>query len=104
MAFTVDIIQLFKGVADFQQGDELTFVTGGNSAACGVNLVAGQEYLVGLYPGLGDGPLYAESCGLFRAWGDVTDEEREELTTCSTQGESIRVPCVVHRVGVAHND
>ncbi|CAM9746828.1 unnamed protein product, partial [Hapterophycus canaliculatus] len=79
--FTVQIIELYKGEDDVP-GGEITFVTGGNSALCGVDLTVGQEYLIGLYPGWNGDQLYAQSCRLFRTWSSVTDDEQTELESC----------------------
>lgn len=106
--FTVQIIELYKGESEVPAGEELTFVTGGNSALCGVDLTVGEEYLVGLYPGWNGDELYAQSCGLFRTWSSVTEEERTELESCDfdqscdlTCGEfQVRAfpPSVTHQV------
>lgn len=80
--FTVEIIQLYKEEDDVQYGEELTFVTGGNSGLCGVDLAVGEEYLIDLYPSSNDDQLYAQLCGMFRTWSSVTDEEATELESC----------------------
>ena len=71
---------LFKGEPNAKHGKEISFVTNGSSAACGVTLELGRQYLIGLYRD-GDGSFTANSCGLVRRWDDVTKEERASLRT-----------------------
>lgn len=65
---------------------EISFVTGGNSATCGVSLELGEEYLIGLYrsgPNTfdpdQDGQLTVGLCDLVQDWGSVSDEDMATL-------------------------
>lgn len=71
VVYTLQIITVYKGEPEYIEPHacEISFVTAGNSAACGVSLVIGEEYLVGLYWRSG-GYFTANSCGLARAWNE----------------------------------
>ncbi|CAN0437538.1 unnamed protein product, partial [Scytosiphon promiscuus] len=68
-----------------------TFITGGNSAACGVNLTIGEEYILGLYPApaVGNpfdptaedvsGLLTVGACNLVSLWSSVPADEKADL-------------------------
>lgn len=88
VTFTVEVNAVYSGDVDGQ--DEISFVTGGNSAICGVDLTIGEEYLLGLYPAGEDpfdsgtgggtaGQLTVGLCDLARVWSDVPDDEKADL-------------------------
>ncbi|CBN79550.1 conserved unknown protein [Ectocarpus siliculosus] len=87
VTFTVQVNAVYSGDVDGQ--DEISFVTGGNSAICGVDLTIGEEYLLGLYPAGDDpfdstgggtaGQLTVGLCDLARVWSDVPDDEKADL-------------------------
>lgn len=70
-------IELFKG--EQIDAQRLTITTAGSSAACGVYMEIGEEYLVGLYREE-EGQFAANTCFLFKSWVDVTKEELTLLT------------------------
>ncbi|CAN0440524.1 unnamed protein product, partial [Scytosiphon promiscuus] len=73
--YTVSTITLFKyPVGDDDRPEEITFTTAGNGGACGVTLEIGSEYLLGFALNV-DGELTANSCGLYRSWSGLTDDE-----------------------------
>ena len=84
VTYTVDVTTVFLGDTDIQ---EITFVTAGNGAACGVSLEIGEEYVLGLHPAVAtafvsmitEGELTVDSCGLVRMWGTISEEEEEDL-------------------------
>lgn len=65
-------IELFKG--EQIDAQRLTITTAGSSAACGVYMELGQEYLIGLYRDE-NGQFAANTCFLFRSWSGVTKDE-----------------------------
>lgn len=78
VTYTLDTRTLYKGDPNAKYGKEISFVTNGSSAACGVILELGKQYLIGLDQS-DDGSFDASSCGLVRRWSDVTREERVSL-------------------------
>lgn len=85
VTYTVNILNLFKGEPEVRYAQDITFVTGGNSAACGVNLDIGVEYLITLYRVKNvfdpkrDGQLVAGLCDLVSPWDDISDEDKDTL-------------------------
>lgn len=85
ITYTVLTTTLYKAEPNVRYAQEISFVTGGNSALCGVFLNIDEEYLIGLYwseSGLGtdQGPqLSVGSCDLVRVWSDVTTEDMDTL-------------------------
>lgn len=81
----MDVTTVFLG--DTGGEDEIDFVTGGNSAACGIYLEIGEEYVLALSPAIAnpfdpttiEGQLTAGACGLWRKWADIPDEEKAGL-------------------------
>ncbi|CAM9165069.1 unnamed protein product, partial [Hapterophycus canaliculatus] len=67
--YTLDVITIYKGEPEWIETDacKVSFLTAGNGAACGVSLVIGEEYLIGL-SWRSEGYFTANSCGLARAW------------------------------------
>ncbi|CAM9343827.1 unnamed protein product, partial [Hapterophycus canaliculatus] len=83
ITYTADVTTVYSG----SNADEITFITGGNSAACGVDLRIGEEYILGLYPAVADpfdstdvtGLLTVGACDLARLWSDVPAVEKADL-------------------------
>ena len=86
VTYTVAVNTLYKEELNVEYDEEISTVTGGNSAACGVPLELHEEYLIGLsrsgpsifFPSQ-DGQLRFGLCGLVRVWSSVTDEEEAAL-------------------------
>ena len=72
----MDTLTFYKHPADprVEYPQEISFTTAGSTAACGVVLGLGEEYLVSLYPDY-VGQLTANSCGLLNAWEAVSGED-----------------------------
>eukprot|EP00903_Cladosiphon_okamuranus_P014066 g13074.t1 len=96
VTYTVDVTTVFQGDTGGQ--DQISFVTGGDEAVCGVSLEIGEEYILGLYleaanpfdPTITEGTLTTNICGLARRWSDaVSDEEKADLEA----GCSVDDPC-----------
>lgn len=85
ITYTINVFDLFKVEPDYSYASILTFITGGNSAACGVNLDIGDEYLLGLnriesaFDPAQNGQLTVGLCGLVSEWDDVSDEVKDDL-------------------------
>lgn len=86
VTYTMDTITLYKGETGETYEQEITFITGGNDAACGVNLEIGEEYLLGLYRTTADpfqmetgGQLTVGLCDLAQVWSSVSDDEKAQL-------------------------
>eukprot|EP00903_Cladosiphon_okamuranus_P015461 g14277.t1 len=85
VTYTVDVTTVFLG--DTCGEDEISFVTAGNSAACGINLEIGEEYVLALSPAVADpfDPTITEddlsvyACGLWRKWDHIPDDEKMDL-------------------------
>lgn len=85
VTYTVAVTTVFKG--DTGGEAEISFITAGNSAACGIGLEIGQEYVLALAPAVDnplepagiEGELSVEACGLYRVWDELPDEERDDL-------------------------
>eukprot|EP00752_Nemacystus_decipiens_P004361 g3985.t1 len=88
ITYTVDVTTVFLGDTGGQ--DEIAFLTPGNSAACGISLEIGEEYVLALFPytvledpfdltGGSEGGLSVEACGLWRKWSDIPSEEKADL-------------------------
>ncbi|CAM9691524.1 unnamed protein product [Scytosiphon promiscuus] len=85
ITITVDVTKVYSGC----HVHEITFITGGNSAACGVNLTIGEEYILGLYPAVGNpldptaedvsGLLTVGACNLVSLWSSVPADEKADL-------------------------
>eukprot|EP00903_Cladosiphon_okamuranus_P014067 g13075.t1 len=96
VTYTVEVTTVFDG--DTGGEDQISFVTGGNEAICGVNLVIGVEYILGLSlqaanpfdPTITEETLTVGSCGLARSWKlGISDEEKADLEA----GCSVEDPC-----------
>lgn len=67
--------------------DEINFITAGNSAACGIRLDLGEEYVLALSPAVDnpfeptgiEGQLTVGACGLWVKWSDIPDDEKTFL-------------------------
>lgn len=85
VTYTVNTLNMFKGEPNVRYAQVISFITGGNSAACGVDLEIGEEYLLGISPAVDpfdpdrDGRLSVGACGLVRTWSSITDEEASSL-------------------------
>lgn len=79
--YTLEIITVYKGEPEWVETNacEISFVTAGSSAACGVTLAIGEEYLFGL-SWSSQGYFTASSCGLARAWNE------EDMTVLEANG------------------
>lgn len=73
VTYAVSTIDLYKG--DQITAQRLTITTAGSSAACGIYMELGEEYLIGVFQDETTGVLTANTCGLFRSWSDVTKED-----------------------------
>ncbi|CAM9315840.1 unnamed protein product, partial [Laminaria digitata] len=78
ITYTLDAKKIYKSSAKHHGNNEISFDTNASSAACGVYLELGKQYLLGLYQS-DDGSFTANSCGLVRQWNAVTKEERASL-------------------------
>ncbi|PIO64246.1 hypothetical protein TELCIR_14133, partial [Teladorsagia circumcincta] len=76
--YTVEHICVYRKPATLKQlSNEI--VTASNSAACGIELTVGQEYLIG---GAEDyGVLRGYLCGLVQEWSTVPNNDRDALKT-----------------------
>eukprot|EP00904_Undaria_pinnatifida_P014053 jgi/Undpi1/9779/HiC_scaffold_27.g12235.m1 len=88
ITYTVSTTALYKEEPDTTYSQEIGIVTGGNSAACGVNLNLGEEYLLGLYRSGAnvfepdqEGQLRVSLCDLVMVWSSVSDEDEATLET-----------------------
>lgn len=85
ITYTVDVTTVFLG--DTYGKDEISFVTAGNSAACGITLEIGEEYVIALSPAVANpfdptitkGELTVGACGLWSKWSAVSDDEKADL-------------------------
>ncbi|CAN0201092.1 unnamed protein product [Scytosiphon promiscuus] len=83
ITITADVTEVYSGC----HVDDVTFITGGNSAACGVDLTIGEEYILSLYPAVGSpfdstdvsGLLTVGACNLARLWSSVPADEKADL-------------------------
>ncbi|CAN0025310.1 unnamed protein product, partial [Hapterophycus canaliculatus] len=83
ITYTADVTTVYSG----SDADEVSFITGGNSAACGVDLIIGEEYLLGLYPASANpfdstdvtGLLTVGACDLATPWSDIQADELADL-------------------------
>lgn len=65
---------MYKAEPGVLYPEELSFITGGNGALCGIYMEFGQEYLIDLVRDDFDGELHAVGlCGAFRPWSSVTE-------------------------------
>lgn len=94
MTYDINAVSIFKGEAGVDYEEELSFVTGGNSAMCGVYLEIGRDYLLGLYRiensffAGNDGQLTVGLCDFVREWNSVSDEDQELLEDgCGADGD-----------------
>lgn len=86
VTYTVSTTTLYKAEPTVNYAQDIEFLTGGNSAICGVSLELGKEYLIGLYR-IGpnsfdpdrDGQLTVGLCDLVQLWSAVTDEDKATL-------------------------
>lgn len=86
VTYTVNVVDFFKTEDGVSYGQVLTFITGGNSAACGVNLDIGEEYLLGLdrlstdpFNPDRDNMLTVGLCDLSQTWASVSDDDKDAL-------------------------
>lgn len=73
VSYAMNTIELYKG--EQIDAQRLTITTAGSSAACGIYMELGEEYLIGAYRDATSGQFTASTCDLFRSWSDVTKEE-----------------------------
>ncbi len=78
LQYTVDPIEIYKYPVGPISPEEISFTTSGDPSDCGAQLEIGEEYLIGLYENSLQ-QLTASSCGLFKKWDDVEDEDRKLL-------------------------
>ncbi|CAM9986134.1 unnamed protein product [Ascophyllum nodosum] len=83
--YTINSATTYKAEPDVVYAQVISFVTGGNSAACGVTLTIGEEYLFPLFrisnsfePEV-DGDLSANLCSPPQVWSSV---DQTELNGC----------------------
>ncbi|VDL80119.1 unnamed protein product [Nippostrongylus brasiliensis] len=72
--YTVQHIKVYRKPSSSYQLSN-TIETASNSAACGVNLEVGKEYL------LGDGVLHIGLCGTSTEWSNVPKKDKDALAT-----------------------
>ncbi|CAM9278664.1 unnamed protein product, partial [Laminaria digitata] len=77
VTYTVLTETLYKAEPYVRYAQEISFVTGGNSALCGVYLKLEEEYLIGLYRS--SGALTVGLCDLFQRWSDVSEDDKKTL-------------------------
>jgi len=107
VTYTVEVTTVFEG--DTGGESEISFVTAGNSAACGVFLEIGQEYVLALAPAVDnplepagiEGQLSIEACGLYRAWDELPDEERTDLEAGCAAADPCLGSCDEYQVSLA---
>lgn len=76
ITYTLENTQFFKGA--FRDGDEISFTTAGQSAACGTYLELDEvQYLMGL--SLRNGVYTADLCGLDEDWETVSDDDKASV-------------------------
>ena len=85
--YTANTSTVYKSEPNVVYAQVISFVTGGNSAACGVNLTIGEEYLFPLsrisnsfFEPEVDGELSASLCSPPQVWSAVNETE---LNGCS---------------------
>lgn len=78
--YQVEIITIFKGEPTVEYANEITVVTGGNSALCGVYFEIGEEYLIDLWRSESTGDLRSGLCGITQTWSSVSKEDQALLT------------------------
>ncbi|CAN0249105.1 unnamed protein product [Ascophyllum nodosum] len=85
--YTANTSTVYKSEPNVVYAQVISFVTGGNSAACGVNLTIGEEYLFPLsrisnsfFEPEVDGELSASLCSPPQVWSSVNETE---LNGCS---------------------
>lgn len=79
---------MYKGDPNVKYAQQLSVTTASNSAACGVVLEVGEDYLLGLSSF--DGGLSVGLCSLIKVWDDVT---AEDLATLENGCENETDPC-----------
>lgn len=103
MTYAVAVIIVYKGDLSGSSSDELTFATGYNSAACGIFLEIGEEYLLDLY-GDSDDVLSASLCGAVQLWSSVSTEDLASLDDGCSDDSDIDLcfgACTEFQVAVA---
>lgn len=96
VTYTAEVATVFAG--DTGGESEISFITADNSAACGVFLEIGQEYVLALAPAVDnpfepagiEGLLSIEACGLYRVYDEQPEEERADLEA----GCGVDDPCL----------
>lgn len=87
VTYTVKTTTLYKAEPNVRYAQEITFVTGGNSATCGVSLEINEEYLLGFFrseasifePDQEGGELTVGLCDLVSVWSSVSAEDEATL-------------------------
>lgn len=75
--YSVETITVYKGEDGTEYGEGVTFdfSTQGNSAACGIDLDVGEEYLLDFWLSAEGSLGSAGLCGLTRIRSSITDED-----------------------------
>ncbi|CAJ0600115.1 unnamed protein product [Cylicocyclus nassatus] len=83
VTYDVEYIHVYKNASYIKEIPK-KIVTAGHESTCGVSLTEGGEYLVG--GGVGNGYIYASSCGLSSPWAYVPPRDKVALSryNCST--------------------
>lgn len=98
ITYTLENTQFFKGT--FRDGDEISFTTAGQSAACGTYLELDEvQYLMGL--SLRNGIYTADFCGLHEDWGTVSDDDKASVKA-GCANDLCDVTC--HKFQVQHGE
>ena len=99
VTYTVAVNTLYKEELNVEYAEEISIVTAGSIAACGVLLKLHEEYLIGLHRSGAsifnpsqDGQLRFSVCGLVRVWSSVTDEDVASLEACCN-GDLCELAC-----------
>lgn len=87
VTYEVETIELFNPDPAVRYDVNLEFLTGGNSALCGVEFVIGDEWLLDLRLAA-DGVFVTGSCFYNRLWDSVTVEELATLDAGAACGGS----------------
>ena len=86
---TVEVFKFDVGQERYAVGEEFHAFSPGISNSCGAWTDFGEEYLVDFYrQGDGDGdPLYTVlSCGIYRRWSYLSEDDEESLRSCTCDG------------------
>ncbi|CAJ0600106.1 unnamed protein product [Cylicocyclus nassatus] len=83
VTYDVEHIHIYKNASYIKEIPK-KIITAGHESTCGVSLTEGGEYLVGA--SVGNGYIYASSCGLSWPWAYVSSQDKIALSkyNCST--------------------